>query len=93
MRIAGAITPTIVLDQDQIPYLALGTPGAQYIPANTFATLLNVIEFNMSLADAVLSPRYNSVNNGVWGFEETLFNNTVCTFYYYKLFFPEYTNE
>jgi len=75
-RTALTSTPTLVLNQDKVPYLALGTPGAQYIPANTLATLLNVIEFDMSLSDAVLSPRYNSLNNGQWGFEEELFNNT-----------------
>jgi hypothetical protein len=34
----------------------------------------------MPLKDAIEKKRFNSFNDGVWLFEQELFNNTVCMF-------------
>jgi gamma-glutamyltranspeptidase/glutathione hydrolase len=70
------LTPTIAL-KNGVPYLTLGTPGSNYIPGNTFTTLLKILYWNMSLTDAILSPRLNSFNDGIWLIEDNdVFNNT-----------------
>jgi len=62
--------------KDGKPFLALGTPGAMYIQGNIFTTLLNIVAFNMDLKTAIESPRFNSLNDGKWIFEQALYNST-----------------
>jgi gamma-glutamyltranspeptidase/glutathione hydrolase len=57
-RMLSSMSPTIVLQNDQ-PYLVLGTPGGTTIPTSVFQTLVNVLEFNMSPAEAVNQPKFH----------------------------------
>ncbi|MEP6711422.1 MAG: gamma-glutamyltransferase [Ferruginibacter sp.] len=57
-RMLSSMTPTIVLKNNK-PYIVVGTPGGTTIPTSVFQSLVNVLEFNMSPADAVNSPKFH----------------------------------
>ena len=57
-RMLSAMTPTIVLKNNK-PYLILGSPGGPSIITSVFQTILNVLEYGMSVNDAVSSPRFH----------------------------------
>jgi len=52
------MTPTIVL-QGGKPVLALGSPGGPTIINTVLEVILNVIDFNMNVQDAVNWPRFH----------------------------------
>lgn len=56
-RPPSTMTPTIVLGKDQKPWFALGTPGAATIPNTLVQVISNIIDFKMSLRDAIEFPR------------------------------------
>ena len=49
----SSMTPTVVLYPDGRPFLALGSPGASTVPNTVLGTLVNLIDYKMSLRDAV----------------------------------------
>ena len=57
-RMLSSMTPTIVIKNNK-PYLVVGTPGGTTIPTSVFQTLVNVLEFNMSIEDAVNKPKFH----------------------------------
>lgn len=57
-RMLSSMSPTIIR-KDQKPYAVIGTPGGATIITSVFQTLLNLIEFEMSAADAVNSPKFH----------------------------------
>ncbi len=57
-RMLSSMTPTIVLKNGS-PYLVVGTPGGTTIPTSVFQALVNVLEFNMSAADAINKPKFH----------------------------------
>ena len=57
-RMLSSMTPTIVLKGDK-PYIVVGTPGGTTIPTSVFQTLVNLLEFNLSPADAVNKPKFH----------------------------------
>ncbi|MEJ8819233.1 gamma-glutamyltransferase [Lacibacter sp. H407] len=57
-RMLSSMSPTIVL-KDGKPYLVLGTPGGTTITTQVYQVLLNTLEFNLSLEDAVWKPRFH----------------------------------
>lgn len=57
-RMLSSMTPTIVL-RDQKPYIIAGTPGGTTITTSVFQTLINLLEFNMSVSDAVNKPKFH----------------------------------
>ncbi len=57
-RMLSSMTPTIVLYKDK-PFLVLGTPGGTTITTSVFQTLIDIIEFNMSVPDAVNKPKFH----------------------------------
>ncbi|MFA6165844.1 MAG: gamma-glutamyltransferase [Gemmatimonadaceae bacterium] len=56
-RMLSAMAPTIVLDKDGKVLLVVGAAGGPRIITTTTEVILNVIEHNMSLADAMRAPR------------------------------------
>jgi len=54
----SSMTPAIVLFKGK-PYLILGTPGGTTITTSVFQTLMNIIEFDMSVSDAVNKPKFH----------------------------------
>jgi gamma-glutamyltranspeptidase/glutathione hydrolase len=57
-RMLSSMTPTIVLKNDT-PYLILGTPGGATIITSVFQTIVDLLDFNMSVSDAVNKPKFH----------------------------------
>jgi gamma-glutamyltranspeptidase/glutathione hydrolase len=57
-RMLSSMTPTIVLKENK-PFLVVGTPGGTTIPTSVFQTIVNVIDFNQSISDAVDNPKFH----------------------------------
>jgi len=58
----SSLCPTIVFDQGQ-PRVVLGAPGGTQIAMGVLQTLLNIIDHNMSVSDAVAAPRFSATSN------------------------------
>jgi gamma-glutamyltranspeptidase/glutathione hydrolase len=56
-RPVSSMTPVIALHADGSPWFALGSPGAATIPNTVFQVIVNIIDFKMSLRDAIEYPR------------------------------------
>jgi gamma-glutamyltranspeptidase/glutathione hydrolase len=52
------MTPTIVCKGDK-PILVMGAPGATRIITSVLQVIVNVLDFRMSISDAVLAPRFD----------------------------------
>lgn len=57
-RMLSSMTPTLVV-KDKKPYITIGTPGGTTIPTSVYQALINVIDFNMSLGDAIDKPKFH----------------------------------
>lgn len=57
-RMLSSMTPTIVEKDDQL-YMVLGTPGGSTIITSVFQVIVNIIDFNLSLEQAVHFPRFH----------------------------------
>jgi len=57
-RMLSSMTPTIVLKKGK-PFIIVGTPGGTTIPTSVFQSLVNIIEFKLSAADAVNMPKFH----------------------------------
>ncbi len=57
-RMLSAMTPTIVL-KDKKLFMTIGSPGGGTIITSVFQTFLNVVEFKMSLIEAVHAKRFH----------------------------------
>lgn len=55
-RPLSSMTPTIVLKNGE-PYIATGTPGGSKIITSVFQQLVNVLHFEMNIAEATIAPR------------------------------------
>jgi gamma-glutamyltranspeptidase/glutathione hydrolase len=58
-RMLSSMTPTIV-EKDGKLFMVVGTPGGSTIITSVFQTILNVIEFNQGMQQAVASKRFHS---------------------------------
>lgn len=56
-RPVSSMSPVIVLNKDNTAWLALGSPGSQTIPNTVLQVITNMIDFKMSLRDAIDYPR------------------------------------
>jgi gamma-glutamyltranspeptidase/glutathione hydrolase len=56
-RPASSMTPVIVLHPDGRPWAAFGSPGAMTIPNTVLQVLVNLVDYRMSLRDAIEFPR------------------------------------
>jgi gamma-glutamyltranspeptidase/glutathione hydrolase len=61
-RPRSSMAPTIVL-HDGRPFIALGSPGGSMIITTVLQTLLDRIDFGMSLQDAIAAPRASQRNS------------------------------
>jgi gamma-glutamyltranspeptidase/glutathione hydrolase len=64
-RYPSTMSPTVVLRPDGSLYFAVGTPGGATIPSTLFQIITNVIDFKMSLRDAIEYPRIHAGSNVV----------------------------
>lgn len=58
-RMLSAMTPTIVLNSDEKPYLIIGSPGGSTIITTVLQVILNVIDFDMDIQEAIDAPRFH----------------------------------
>jgi gamma-glutamyltranspeptidase / glutathione hydrolase len=63
-RRASSAAPTIVFKDDR-PSIVMGAPGGSYIAPSMAQGLMNVIDFGMSMSDAVAAPRIVAVSNTI----------------------------
>jgi len=61
-RLISNMSPTIVSSEEG-GLIALGSPGASRIPTAILQTVMNVVDFGMSLEEAVLAPRFHAEND------------------------------
>ena len=57
-RMLSAMTPSI-LEKDGKLSMVVGTPGGSTIITSVFQTILNVLDFDMNMQDAVAAPRFH----------------------------------
>ena len=57
-RMLSSMTPSI-LEKDGKLFMVVGTPGGSTIITSVFQTILNVIDFNMTMQEAVTAPRFH----------------------------------
>jgi gamma-glutamyltranspeptidase/glutathione hydrolase len=57
-RMLSSMTPTI-LEKDGKLFLVVGSPGGSTIITSVFQTILNIIEFGMTVQNAVDAPRFH----------------------------------
>ena len=57
-RMLSSMTPTL-LTKNNKPFLTVGTPGGTTIPTSVFQTIVNLVDFNMSLEDAINNPKFH----------------------------------
>ncbi|MDW3211079.1 MAG: gamma-glutamyltransferase [Reichenbachiella sp.] len=76
-RMLSSMTPTIVENNDRIEMI-LGTPGGSTIITSVYQTILNMIDHNMTMQEAVDAPKFHSqwLPDKVY-FEEGKFDQTV----------------
>jgi gamma-glutamyltranspeptidase / glutathione hydrolase len=58
-RMLSSMTPTIV-EKDGKLFMVVGTPGGTTIITSVFQTILNVVEFKMTMQEAVSAKRFHS---------------------------------
>ncbi|MDQ3864860.1 MAG: gamma-glutamyltransferase family protein, partial [Actinomycetota bacterium] len=58
-RLISNMSPTVVSSEEG-GIIALGSPGASRIPTAILQTLINVLDFGMTLEGAVLAPRFHA---------------------------------
>jgi len=57
-RMLSSMTPTIVAKDGKL-FMVVGTPGGSTIITSVFQTVLNVIDFDMTMQQAVTAPRFH----------------------------------
>ena len=62
-RPRSSMAPLIVFDKQGEPWMALGSPGGSSIIPYLIKTLINVIDWNMPLQDAINAPHYMDKND------------------------------
>lgn len=57
-RMLSSMTPTIVSKDNEL-FMVVGTPGGSTIITSVFQTIINVIDFEMTMQEAVTAPRFH----------------------------------
>ncbi len=58
-RPLSSMTPTIVLKDDK-PFIIIGSPGGPTIITTVLQVILNIIEHDMDISEAIAAPRFHS---------------------------------
>lgn len=59
-RPLSSMSPTIVIDPDGKPFMSVGTPGAWRIITSVAQIMSNIIDFGMSMDEAIEAPRFTA---------------------------------
>ena len=60
----SSICPSILL-RDARPYLVIGAPGATQIAMGVLQAILNVVDFGMTMTEAVSAPRFSATSDAL----------------------------
>ena len=60
----SAMCPTIVFNGDRVE-LVIGAPGGTQIVMGVLQAILNVVDFGMTMAEAVSAPRFSATSNAI----------------------------
>ena len=60
----SSLCPTMVFEAD-VPRIVLGAPGGTQIAMGVLHALLNMIDFEMSVLEAVSAPRFSATSNAI----------------------------
>jgi gamma-glutamyltranspeptidase/glutathione hydrolase len=61
-RPVSSMTPTLLFHPDGRPWLALGSPGSATIPNTVLQVIVNLVDYKMSVRDAIEYPRIHHQN-------------------------------
>ncbi|KUO12948.1 gamma-glutamyltransferase [Streptomyces sp. DSM 15324] len=75
-RPRSSISPTIVLDRQDRPVVALGSPGGSTIITTVLQTLTEFLDRGLPLVDAIAAPRVSQRNAAQTDMEPALYNDT-----------------
>ncbi|MGW0883868.1 gamma-glutamyltransferase [Streptomyces sp. NPDC002671] len=78
-RPRSSISPTIVLDRDGRPVVALGSPGGATIITTVLQTLTEFLDRHLPLVDAIAAPRASQRNAAQTELEPALYNSDLKT--------------
>lgn len=59
-----SVCPSIIFRSGK-PYLVIGAPGATQIAMGVLQAILNVIDFGMTMTEAVSAPRFSATSNAI----------------------------
>ncbi|WP_405640898.1 gamma-glutamyltransferase [Streptomyces uncialis] len=76
-RPRSSIAPTIVLDRNARPVLALGSPGGATIVTTVLQTLTGVVDRGLPLVDAIAAPRASQRNQATTELEPALWDSAL----------------
>ena len=68
-RPRSSMSPTIVLDAEGQPFAAFGSPGGARIISTVLHIAVNMIDFGMTLPEAIAAPRISNLNGPTTGAE------------------------
>jgi len=57
-RMLSSMTPTIVFKNNKV-VVVVGSPGGTTIPTSVFQTIVDIIDFKMTAADAITKPKFH----------------------------------
>ncbi|MFF4962343.1 gamma-glutamyltransferase [Streptomyces sp. NPDC001222] len=78
-RPRSSISPTIVLDKQGRPVVALGSPGGATIITTVLQTLTEFLDRHLPLVDAIAAPRASQRNAAKTELEPALYNSDLRT--------------
>ncbi|MBQ1092962.1 gamma-glutamyltransferase [Streptomyces sp. B93] len=76
-RPRSSMAPTIVLDAQRRPVVAVGSPGGATIITTVIQTLTGVLDRGLPLVDAIAAPRASQRNGAVTDLEGALYESAV----------------
>eukprot|EP01129_Flabellula_baltica_P007210 TRINITY_DN2781_c0_g1_i1.p1 TRINITY_DN2781_c0_g1~~TRINITY_DN2781_c0_g1_i1.p1 ORF type:complete len:570 (-),score=137.19 TRINITY_DN2781_c0_g1_i1:24-1733(-) len=74
-RPRSSMSPVIVF-KDGKPAFAFGSPGGWRIVTHVLNTIIYLLQFEVSIEEAIELPRFSTRNTGIWGLEMDKFNQT-----------------
>ncbi|WP_210584775.1 gamma-glutamyltransferase [Streptomyces sp. GESEQ-35] len=78
-RPRSSMSPTIVLDKDNKPVVALGSPGGATIITTVLQTLTGFLDRGLPLVDAIAAPRASQRNAALTELEPGLYGSALRT--------------
>jgi gamma-glutamyltranspeptidase/glutathione hydrolase len=60
----SSVCPSIIFRGDK-PYVVIGAPGSTQIAMGVLQAILNVLDFGMTMTEAVSAPRFSATSNAI----------------------------